>query len=45
MNKNIKLLLENDTDISNYENVLQDCEKMDMICEQREKILNGCTKK
>ena len=25
-------------DISNYENVLQDCEKMDMICEQREKI-------
>lgn len=25
-------------DISNYENVLQDCAKMDMICEQREKI-------
>ena len=25
-------------DISNYENVLQDCEKIDMICEQREKI-------
>lgn len=25
-------------DISNYENVLQDCEKMDIICEQREKI-------
>ena len=25
-------------DISNYENVLQDCENIDMICEQREKI-------
>ena len=25
-------------DISNYENVLQDCEMIDMICEQREKI-------
>ena len=25
-------------DISNYENVLQDCAKIDMICEQREKI-------
>lgn len=25
-------------DISNYENVLQDCKKLDMICEQREKI-------
>ena len=25
-------------DISNYENILQDCAKMDMICEQREKI-------
>lgn len=25
-------------DISNYENVLQDCAQIDMICEQREKI-------
>lgn len=25
-------------DISNYENVLQDCKKIDMICEQRDKI-------
>ena len=25
-------------DISNYENVLQDCKEIDMICEQREKI-------
>ena len=25
-------------DISNYENILQDCENIDMMCEQREKI-------
>ena len=25
-------------DISNYENILQDCAQIDMICEQREKI-------
>ena len=25
-------------DISNYENVLQDCENIDVLCEQREKI-------
>ena len=26
-------------DISNYENVLQDCQNIDVLCEQREKIL------
>ena len=31
-------LIKINVDISNYENVLQECKKLDMICEQREKI-------
>ena len=36
--KNKTRVVKINVDISNYENVLQDCKKIDMICEQREKI-------